>query len=85
MAKTQDKLGQGTWGYDNPYNEVASKDPNAPDAKGDNIYYNGFDEVLKMHLSEGPIFATANSDEGRAMTGGTAPGEPNPANMAQHK
>ena len=84
MAKSG-KSGQGSWGYSNPFNEVANKDPNKPDAMGDDLYYGGFDEVLKMHLTEGPIFTTANSDEGRDMSGGPAPGEPNPAGMAQHK
>jgi hypothetical protein len=84
MAK--DNSGQGSWGNTNSYNEVTNTDPNKPDVTGDGIYFDGWDEINKMHLAQtGPMVATANSEEGRELSGGPAKGEPNPAGMPGQK
>lgn len=62
------------YGYPNPYNEIGSGDE--PD---NNELYGSFDEVMKMHLTHGPIDETPNSRSGHGVMGGPAPGEPNPA------
>lgn len=68
--------------YPDPYNEVANKDPNKPDVMGDGLYYDGWDEVMKMHLSEtGSMTGTPNSDASHDTFGGPAAGEPNPGGM----
>jgi hypothetical protein len=72
--------------YPDPFNEVGSKDPNSPDVVGDGIYFDGWDEINKMHLQEtGDMISTANSESGHDLFGGPTPGEANPAGMAQHK
>lgn len=79
------KDGKG-YGYPDPYNEVGSKDPNSPDTSGMDLYFGGYDEVMKMHGKQtGPMVSTPNTDSGSDMIGGTAPGEPNPGGQAQHK
>jgi hypothetical protein len=73
--------GNGSYGYSNPFNEVGNTDPNSPDVTGQGLYYDGWDEINKMHLSAtGPLFETANSKSGRGTMGGPAPGEPQAAN-----
>lgn len=72
--------GAASYGYPNPFNEVGNTDPNSPDVTGRGIYFDGMDEILDMHLAQtGPMEATPNSDSGRGVFGGPAPGEPNPA------
>ena len=71
--------GQDKWGYPNPFNEVENRDPNKPDAMGDDLYYQGWDEVMKMHLQDdGPLITTVNSDASHDVYGGPIQGEPNP-------
>ena len=73
--------GHGGFGYENPFNEVGNNDPNSPDNTGAGIYYDGMDEILKMHLNAtGPLYDTPNSRSGRGVMGGPAPGEPQAAN-----
>jgi hypothetical protein len=63
--------------HPDPFNEVDNKDPNKPDSMGDDLYYNGWDEIMKMHLQEtGDMVSTPNSDSGKDMMGHEAPGEP---------
>jgi len=66
--------------YPDPFNEVANKDPNSPDAKGDDLYYGGWAEIQKMHLStDGADMTTSdNADASHDVYGGPAPGEANP-------
>jgi hypothetical protein len=66
--------------YPDPFNEVDNKDPNKPDVMGNGIYYDGWDEVMKMHLKEtGDLVSTSNSDASHDTFGGPTTGEPNPA------
>ena len=78
----------GSYGYPDPFNEAGSrggKDPNVPDTTGDDLYYGGYDEIMKMHTTAtGPLIMTPNSEEAHATMGGPAAGEPNPANMKGH-
>jgi hypothetical protein len=68
--------------HSNAFNEVNSTDPNVPDVTGDGIYFNGWDEIMKMHLSEtGDLVSTPNSDASHGIFGGPAQGEANPAGM----
>ena len=79
------KNGTG-YGYSNPFNEVGNTDPNSPDVTGMGLYFNGWDEINKMHLTQtGPMDSTPNSRSGGDMLGGPAPGEPNPAGMGGSK
>ncbi len=65
--------------HSNPYNEVNSKDPDKPDSNGMDLYYGGYDEVIKMTgKSTGPMVSTPNSDMSHDVYGGPAKGEPNP-------
>ena len=76
MAKSS---GQGSWGYSNPSNETGSGD--SPDTNGKDLYFGGYGEITSRHASPGgSMFASANSDIGRAVSGGPAKGEDNPAN-----
>lgn len=76
MAKSSGMIHQ------NPYNEVDSKDANKPDSMGDDLYFGGYDEVIKNHLSEtGDMVSTPNSDASHDTFGGPAKGEPNPGGM----
>lgn len=69
-----------SYGYSNPWNEVNNTDPNSPDTTGRALYFDGWDEILDMHLKNtGPMDVTPNSTSGRGVFGGPAPGEPNPA------
>ena len=66
--------------HPNPFNEVDNKDPNKPDVMGDDLYYDGWDEVMAMHLKEtGPMVSTPNSEASHDTFGGPAKGEPDPA------
>jgi len=77
MAKSN-----GGYGYPNPSNETGSGEE--PDVSGKGLYFNGWDEVNKMHLAQtGPMDETANSRSGGGIMGGPAPGEPNPAGMGK--
>jgi hypothetical protein len=68
--------------HQNPFNEVDNKDPNKPDSMGDDLYFGGWDEVMKMHLAEtGDLVSSPNSDASHDIFGGPASGEPNPAGM----
>ena len=68
--------------HQNPLNEVNNKDPNKPDSMGDDLYFGGWPEIMKMHLSEtGPMVDTPNSRSGGDVMGGPAKGEPNPGKM----
>lgn len=68
--------------HQSPFNEVDNKDPNKPDSMGDDLYFGGWDEVMKMHLSEtGDMVSTPNSDASHDVFGGPAKGEPNPGGM----
>lgn len=68
--------------HQSPFNEVDNKDPNKPDTTGDELYFNGWTEVMKMHLSEtGDMVSTPNSDASHDVFGGPAKGEPNPGGM----
>jgi hypothetical protein len=72
------------YGYPRPYNETDSGE--LPDVTGPTgIYMGGWPEINRMHLAQtGPFSGdTPNSRSGRAMMGGPAPGEPNPANMGR--
>lgn len=63
--------------YPDPFNEVGSKDPNVADVTGEGLYFNGWEEINKMHLAEtGDMMETANSKASRGVYGGPAPGEP---------
>jgi len=67
----------GGYGYPNPFNEVSSTDPNTPDVTGQGLYFDGWDEINKMHLAAtGPLFQTPNSESGSGVMGNPAPGEP---------
>lgn len=69
-----------SYGYPNVWNEVNNTDPNDPDTHGTELYFDGYDEILGMHLQNtGPMDVTPNSESGRGVFGGPAPGEPNPA------
>lgn len=71
--------------HPNPFNEVESKDPNKADSDGIDLYFGGYDEVLKNHAQEtGPMAHTPNSDASHDLLGGPAPGEPNPGGMGGH-
>jgi hypothetical protein len=77
MAKNNGR----SYGYPNPFNEVGNTDPNTPDVTGKGLYYDGYDEVMGMHLQQtGPMVSTPNSESGRGVMGGPAPGEPQAAN-----
>ena len=79
------KSGTG-YGYPSPWNETGSPDPNTPDVTGIGLYFDGWDEINRMHLAQtGPMDTTANSESGADMMGGPAPGEPNPAGMGGRK
>lgn len=68
--------------HENPFNEVNNTDSNKPDSMGDDLYFGGFDEILKMHTKEtGDLVSTPNSAASHDLMGGPLPGEPNPANM----
>ena len=68
--------------HTNPYNETNNSDPNKPDVMGNGLYYDGWDEVMKMHLSEtGDLVSTPNSDASHDTFGGPAKGEANPGGM----
>jgi len=68
--------------HSNPFNEVNNTDPNKPDSMGDDLYYGGFDEVIKNHLSEtGGLTDTPNADASHDIFGGPTVGEANPAGM----
>jgi len=68
--------------HHNPANEVVNKDPNKPDVTGDGLYFDGWSEINKMHLSEtGDMAHSPNSDASHDLYGGPAAGEPNPAGM----
>ena len=75
--------GMGGVKYPSPFNETGSPDPNVPDTMGDALYYNGFDEVLKMHLSMdgADMTSSSNSDASHDIYGGPCAGEANPAGM----
>jgi hypothetical protein len=75
--------GMGGVKYPDPFNEVGSKDPNTPDVSGDGLYFNGWDEVMKMHLSTdgADMVSSSNSDASHDIYGGPVAGEPNPAGM----
>lgn len=80
-----DRNGTSSYGYSNPWNEVNNTDPNSPDVTGRGIYFDGWDEINKMHLAAtGPMDETPNSRSGRddngvtGIMGGVAPGEPDP-------
>ena len=79
------KTKQGSFGYPDPFNEAGSrggKDPNVPDTTGDDLYYGGWPEINKMHLSAtGPLIMTENSEAAHGTMGGPAKGEANPGNM----
>lgn len=63
-----------------PFNEVDNPDPNKPDSMGEDLYFGGWDEIMKFHLDEsGPLLNTPNSAGSHDVFGGPAPGEPNPA------
>lgn len=66
--------------FHNPYNEVASHDPNSPDESGAGNYVS-YDEVMSAQLTQddASLVGTPNSDSGHGIMGGPAPGEPNPA------
>jgi hypothetical protein len=66
----------------NPYNETASSDPNSPDVSGAGLYVS-YDEVMSAHLTEDgtSLQSTPNTNSGRGIMGGPAPGEPNPTSM----
>lgn len=67
-----------SYGYPSPWNETDSGE--LPDNDGKGIYYDGMDEILKMHLAQtGPMDETANSKSGGGIMGGVAPGEPEAA------
>ena len=66
--------------YPNIYNETGTGEE--PDTTGDDLYFGGYDEVLKMHLKEtGDMISTPNSDASHDTFGGPAKGEPNPGGM----
>jgi len=75
MAKKAEKSGTDAVGYDNPYNETNNPDPNSPDTTGGDIYWGGYDEVLKMHLDDRTMESTSNSRSGEDILGKPAPGE----------
>lgn len=68
--------------HTNPFNEVNNTDPNKPDSMGDDLYFQGWDEIMKMHLAEtGDLVSSPNSDASHDIMGGPTTGEPNPAGM----
>lgn len=68
--------------HQNPFNEVNSTDPNKPDSMGDDLYFGGYDEVIKMQAQEsGDMVSTPNSDASHDIMGGPTVGEVNPAGM----
>jgi len=75
MAKKAGKSGTDAVRYGNPYNETNNPDPNSPDMTGTDIYFGGYDEVLKMHLDDCTIVSTPNSRSGEDILGKPAPGE----------
>jgi len=69
--------------HQDPFNEVDNKDPNKPDSTGLDLYFGGYDWILKMHGTMGPdamINGTPNSNASDDLYGGPAKGEPNPIN-----
>lgn len=72
--------------YPNPFNETGSPDPNMPDTTGDALYFGGWPEIDKMHLSmEGAdMISSSNSDASHGIFGGPNPGEPNPGGMSMN-
>jgi len=68
--------------FSNPFNAVDNTDPNKPDSMGDDLYFNGWAEINKMHLAQtGEMVSTPNAEASHEMYGGPAPGEPNPGKM----
>lgn len=68
--------------HQDPFNEVNNKDPNKPDSMGDDLYFGGYEEVIKMQAKEsGDMVSTPNSAASHDLMGGPADGEPNPAGM----
>ena len=68
--------------HQNVLNEVDNKNPETPDSMGDDLYFGGWSEINKMHLSQtGSMTDTPNSRANADVMGGPAKGEPNPANM----
>lgn len=60
------------------FNEVDNTDPNKPDVTGEGLYFNGWDEIMKMHLSEtGNMIESPNAKASRGVYGSTVKGEPN--------
>ena len=67
-----------------PFNEVVNSDPNSPDVKGDGLYFDGWSEINKMHLSTdgASMIESDNSMASHGIFGGPNPGEENPAGMS---
>ena len=70
---------KGSASYGTPYNETGSGGPESPDMTGKNMYWDGWDEINRMHLTEGDMEGTPNTHSGDTILGGPAPGEPNAA------
>lgn len=62
-------------GYPNPRNETTGG-PETADMTGKDIYWGGWPEVTGMHLTEGDMTSTSNSESGDDILGGPASGEP---------
>lgn len=72
--------GSGGVIHKDPFNEVNNKDPNSPDSTGDDLYFGGWPEINKMHLStdSADMTSSPNSEASHDVYGGPVPGEPNP-------
>lgn len=76
MAKSSGEV------FSDVFNQSNNKDPNKPDSNGDDLYFGGYDEVLKMNLKEtGDMVESANSRASHDVYGGPTKGEPNPGKM----
>jgi hypothetical protein len=64
--------------HSDPFNEVGSKDANTPDVDGEGMYWGGWPEINKMHLSQGSasMKESPNSSAVNDIMGGPANGEP---------
>lgn len=64
--------------HPDPFNEVDGKNPETADSEGKDLYFGGYDEILKNNLVSGPLIETPNSKASRDLYGGPTKGEPDP-------
>jgi hypothetical protein len=71
--------------YPNPYNETAGGNgPEDYEESGGGLYGDWSKDVMAMHLSQdsASLVGSPNIEVGLGISGGPAPGEPNPAGFS---